>query len=324
MLDTSESMFSYSDAVYGFITRELLKDYIQWGDTVYLLSFADNPFFEAKVLINTRLAIEQIIQQILLLKPLGKYTDFYHALIFLNEFVSDFENRENVEIFLITDEIHDPPPDSSYPVYTKDILVRLFQPVEKVENVGWAVYLLRVASSEQGVTVDSRTSPDGSDESGAPGEPPGSQEEETDSTITNISESGDEAEILQEKDTVSTPFRTEEDLIIEKSEKEEAYEVPKEDYVQEEQKEEQRINIIEEVVIEEATVSKETVVIERQIREPEESTISTENDVFESANGESVGVLEADSVETNLEIRDTQKNLRISMNSSIRMKVKMK
>ena len=115
LLDTSESMFPYFTEVTHYLIKDILTEQLRTGDTFSLLSFASRPEIEISRQIETQQDVDDITNRVLLLQPLGRYTDFVLAVKYLYQFTVDLPLSTKKDILILTDGIHDPPPGSSFP-----------------------------------------------------------------------------------------------------------------------------------------------------------------------------------------------------------------
>jgi Mg-chelatase subunit ChlD len=155
MVDISESMFPVFDDVVNYLLRDLLENRLHQGDSFHLLSFADSPEKEVQITIAETSDLTDVIDRILLLKPLGQYTDLIAAVDFLYDYTWSIPERNKKLILLLTDGIHDPPPGSPNQLESGDVLARLLESSEKIKREGWDVHILRMPGE---------TEPDGSTE----------------------------------------------------------------------------------------------------------------------------------------------------------------
>lgn len=115
LLDVSESVFSIFSEIYSYFFYSVLTRYLDFGDTIHILVFADTPRTEIVKTVNNQSDIEEIIERLLLTYPFGQYTDLISALHFLDEYIENSISRDSDKIVVIlTDGIHDPPPGSPY------------------------------------------------------------------------------------------------------------------------------------------------------------------------------------------------------------------
>ncbi|WP_041866044.1 vWA domain-containing protein [Sediminispirochaeta smaragdinae] len=120
LIDTSESMFSYFDATRDYLIHRILTEELKIGDSFHLLSFSDRPEYEISRKLKGVEEIKDVIARLMLLQPLGHYTDLVAACKELYDYTSDLPLETQKEIFILTDGIHDPPPGSPYPVSSRN------------------------------------------------------------------------------------------------------------------------------------------------------------------------------------------------------------
>ncbi|WP_020613622.1 vWA domain-containing protein [Sediminispirochaeta bajacaliforniensis] len=120
LIDTSESMFSYFDATRDYLIHRILTEELKIGDSFHLLSFSDRPEYEISRKLKGVDEIKDVIARLMLLQPLGHYTDLVAACKELYDYTSDLPLETQKEIFILTDGIHDPPPGSPYPVSSRN------------------------------------------------------------------------------------------------------------------------------------------------------------------------------------------------------------
>ena len=112
MVDTSASMFPYFDDLMNYLVHDLLATRLHRGDTFHLLSFDSTPEVEIALEINSAEAADRAFGRILLLHPLGRYTDLVGRLQFLYKYAKELPETNPKQIILITDGVNDPPPGS--------------------------------------------------------------------------------------------------------------------------------------------------------------------------------------------------------------------
>ena len=149
MVDTSESMFPVFDDVVDYLLRDLLENRLHTGDSFHLLSFADTPEQEIRLDIEDRGDVAAVIDRILLLRPLGQYTDLIAAVDFLYEYTEAIDGGNRKLILLLTDGIHDPPPGSPNRLDEQGVVARLFETSEKIRREGWDVHILRMPGGQE-------------------------------------------------------------------------------------------------------------------------------------------------------------------------------
>ncbi|MBN2553413.1 MAG: VWA domain-containing protein, partial [Spirochaetales bacterium] len=167
MVDISESMFPVFDDVVNYLLRDLLENRLHTGDSFHLLSFADFPEEEIRTDIEDRADLTTVIDRILLLEPLGQYTDLVAAVDFLYAYTRAIPQENRKLVLLLTDGIHDPPPGSPNRLDEKDVLARLLESSEKIRREGWDVHILRMPSEAQPQGADRAGAVPGEDRAGA-------------------------------------------------------------------------------------------------------------------------------------------------------------
>ncbi len=142
LLDTSESMFTYFDSSIDYLIKDIIRNQLKQGDTFHLLTFDSKPQYEISRKLKGNSDIEDILSRILLLQPLGKYTDLIAALVYLTEYTKDLSLGSRKKILILTDGIHDPPPDSIY--NDKDSIPEKIKEITgNMIRQGWDVSLIR-------------------------------------------------------------------------------------------------------------------------------------------------------------------------------------
>ena len=146
LLDTSVSMVPYYSGTVNYLINDIVKQQLQIGDTFHLLSFNDYPEYEISRTIKGESEIVDILNRILLLQPVGKYTDLISAFSYLYDYTDKLRLNSIKNIIILTDGIHDPPPDSSYPVSgtNMDDIKKIS---ENMKRQGWKVSLIQFPST---------------------------------------------------------------------------------------------------------------------------------------------------------------------------------
>lgn len=158
MVDTSASMFPYYDELVQYLLQDLLENWLHKDDTFHLLSFADQPEVEIAARIEEAEDLTRIIERIYLLEPLGRYTDLVAALDYLYEYLSGLEQQTPKLVLLLTDGVHDPPPDSPNRIDADQVLARLLKSADRIRLHGWEIHILQTPSmaSEPGQLSEAR------------------------------------------------------------------------------------------------------------------------------------------------------------------------
>ncbi|MAG14175.1 MAG: hypothetical protein CMN78_06225 [Spirochaetales bacterium] len=143
LLDVSESMFSFFDDTVNFLIRAIVEEHLQKDDGFHLVSFANSPDVELSRVIATQEDIDAVLNRILLLHPLGKYTDLVSALKYLYSFIETLRPDSSKKILILTDGIHDPPPGSPYPATDVELRSVLEKTATQIRDEGWDVGVLQ-------------------------------------------------------------------------------------------------------------------------------------------------------------------------------------
>jgi hypothetical protein len=143
MVDTSASMFPYYDELVQYLLKDLLEHWLHKDDTFHLLSFADQAEVEISAKIEKPEDLTRIIERIYLLEPLGRYTDLIAALDYLYEYLSGLKRETPKLVLLLTDGVHDPPPDSPNRAGADQVLSRLLESADRIRLNGWEIHILQ-------------------------------------------------------------------------------------------------------------------------------------------------------------------------------------
>jgi len=144
MVDVSASMLPVFGDLKTYLLRDLPESRLHAGDTYHLLSFADTPEKELSTTIQAAADLQPVIDRIVLLQPLGGYTDLIAALDFLYEQVRALPGDNEKLLLLLTDGIHDPPPGSPNRLDAAETVTRLLESTEKIRREGWNVHILQM------------------------------------------------------------------------------------------------------------------------------------------------------------------------------------
>ena len=143
LLDISESMFPYFDDTVNYLIGDLLTQHLVSSDGFHLLTFADSPEIELTLDIENGDEISKALDRILLLQPLGQYTDLVSALKFVYSHTSTLRQESKKKILVLTDGIHDPPPGSRYPVGERVYKEVASEVVGDIRKKGWDITLVQ-------------------------------------------------------------------------------------------------------------------------------------------------------------------------------------
>ncbi|HYW83201.1 MAG TPA: vWA domain-containing protein, partial [Spirochaetia bacterium] len=144
MVDTSASMFPYFDDLMNYLVHDLLATRLHRGDTFHLLSFDSTPEVEIALEMNSPEAADRAFGRILLLHPLGRYTDLVAALQFLSKYAKELPETNPKQIILITDGVHDPPPGSPDKMGDAEVRKAVDEVAAAMKKEGWQFDILKV------------------------------------------------------------------------------------------------------------------------------------------------------------------------------------
>ena len=146
LLDISESMLPYFDDTINYLIGDLLKQHLVASDGFHLLTFANNPEIELIIDVEGVEEVNEALDRILLLQPLGKYTDLVSALKFVYSYTSSVRQDSTKKILVLTDGIHDPPPGTPYPVSENVYKEVAAEVAENIRKKGWDITLVQFPS----------------------------------------------------------------------------------------------------------------------------------------------------------------------------------
>ncbi|MFP4563642.1 MAG: vWA domain-containing protein [Spirochaetia bacterium] len=142
LLDISESVFPIFDELVGHLIQDTLTNHLRVGDYFHLITFADSPKIEVSQKIESGDQAEEIVTHLLLLQPLGKYTDLIAAMKYLFHYTGDLPNGRDKIILVLTDGIHDPPPGSPFNRREDEVTEELAKTTERIRSRGWDVRIM--------------------------------------------------------------------------------------------------------------------------------------------------------------------------------------
>jgi len=143
LLDISESMLPYFDDTVNYLIRDILKQHLAPADGFHLLTFANTPGIELTLDVEKDEDIDEGLERILLLQPLGQYTDLVSALKFVYSYTGSLRTASEKKILVLTDGIHDPPPGSPYPVSENTYLETATEVARDIRKQGWDIALIQ-------------------------------------------------------------------------------------------------------------------------------------------------------------------------------------
>ncbi|HUZ17349.1 MAG TPA: vWA domain-containing protein [Spirochaetia bacterium] len=150
LLDTSESMLPYWSETTDYLIKDIITNQLHQGDTFHLISFASRPEIEVAQQIQGEASIQKILARLLLLQPLGRYTDLVAAIKYLYQYTIDLPLSTDKKIIILTDGIDDPPPDSPFPLKlgpngqdTSDNRQQIIETAQAMRRHGWEVHIIQ-------------------------------------------------------------------------------------------------------------------------------------------------------------------------------------
>ena len=152
LLDTSESVFPIFDDLLEVIVEDTVTNHLQAGDYFHLISFNGAPQIEVSKQITTSEDMEDVFTHIFLLQPLGSYTDLLRALQYLYQYTVDLPEARKKYIVVLTDGIHDPPPDSPFAYGKRDIDKELKNITAQIGRKDWELRIVRLQGPDSADT----------------------------------------------------------------------------------------------------------------------------------------------------------------------------
>jgi len=147
MVDTSASMFPYFDDLRQYLLEDILITKLNPGDGFHLLSFDNSPRTEMQTVIEDSATLGALVRRLGLLYPLGRYTDLVAAIEMLLAYVEQLPEPNSKLVLLLTDGIHDPPPDSPNVMGAAEVQATLLQSARRIKREGWSVHILQMPGS---------------------------------------------------------------------------------------------------------------------------------------------------------------------------------
>ncbi len=177
LFDVSESVLPIFNDLQSYLIDTVLRGHVRFGDTIHLISFASQPDMEISRTIMSEDDIEPVIARILLIQPLGRYTDLISAFNYLYQYVFDLPANSEKMVIILSDGIHDPPPTSPfYGVADPDSQIKAI--ARSIHDQGWGVFLIGLPS-DNGTIASGSAAGTGVTSGGTEGT------EGTDSTLLN-------------------------------------------------------------------------------------------------------------------------------------------
>jgi hypothetical protein len=147
MVDISASMEPYFQDVTNYFLNNLLKHSLRLEDNFFFLSFSGLPEIQVKSYNVNQNSVENIVNKIRVLQPIGLYTDLILALDFLNQFTSQLDPSRPKLILFLTDGVHEPIPGSINDIDPTKVVDKLLANAKAIKRNGWAIHLLEVPAT---------------------------------------------------------------------------------------------------------------------------------------------------------------------------------
>ena len=144
LLDVSESVFRIFDDLVNYLIRDALLYQVDTGDTVHLLKFNSHTEEVLEQDIASPEDVEQVIRTVMLLQPLGRYTDLIGAFQTLYNYTLGLPSGKEKTILILTDGIHDPPPGSNYQMTEAEAREWIRKIGENIKRQGWDVHIVQL------------------------------------------------------------------------------------------------------------------------------------------------------------------------------------
>ncbi|MDR2149261.1 MAG: VWA domain-containing protein [Spirochaetaceae bacterium] len=150
LLDTSSSMSAFYHEVSDYLTGPFLREQVRLADTFHLISFSDTARLEIVRRVMDRSDVEVIIGRLLLMYPLGPYSDIDKALHYAESYSNTLTSGRQKRLVLITDGDHHPPAGTAANV---DIEERIGTAQAALQRAGVSLTVVKVPDGLKPVTA---------------------------------------------------------------------------------------------------------------------------------------------------------------------------
>ena len=167
VVDTTESVFSFYDDINNYIVDRILSPVLVRNDYLHIISFSSEGRIEASRKISSDDDLEAVLNQLLLLQPLGQYTDLIATVDFIDNYISSLPEGDVTIVYMLTDGIHDPSPDSPNNRDIRQVKSEFSEKITRIRNrtAEFHLVLLPVNAAHNGqddrLSGDSRTTEEG-------------------------------------------------------------------------------------------------------------------------------------------------------------------
>ncbi len=141
LLDTSKSMTGEFKSTVTYLVEDIMRNYIQIGDSFRMLLFDSYTTVDLEKNINSGNDAADIINHLDLVVPLfGEYTDLIEALDTLYTYTDSISDQNEKRIVILTDGRHDPPPGK----YPKDFdhKAEIDRLTKRLTEKDWAISIV--------------------------------------------------------------------------------------------------------------------------------------------------------------------------------------
>ncbi len=145
LLDSSKSMFTYYNDVIDYVLSGTVREYMRFGDTFHLITFADSTTVEMTQPLRTEQDLRSVIARLYLLYPLGRNTDLVTALKNVHGYVAGLPASSTKYIILITDGMHSPAPGTAYAdMDAAGVTKEISDAATHIKDNGWILKIVRI------------------------------------------------------------------------------------------------------------------------------------------------------------------------------------
>ncbi len=151
LIDRSLSMEQEISSVKDYLQQTLCNNILQSDDFVYAMAFFGETQQLFKGHIGKDFSIEELKDKFAALEADRHYTDIGSALDMLDRDIeaSAASPFSHTYILLLSDNIHEGPPDSPYPGKTRDLDHHLLVPRKEIPREGWKISILGITVEEK-------------------------------------------------------------------------------------------------------------------------------------------------------------------------------
>ncbi len=158
LLDTSASMFAHFETLGTAVIQPLLSSRVSDGDTVHIVSFAEEPRLELSRKVESPADIETIATHLLLLYPLEPWSDVIKALDWTAQYLKQLPTYRAKTLVIISDGEHVAGPESQNAALTPaEAKARIEQSALELKGNGWDFLYLKTPWQQ---TADSMANSD--------------------------------------------------------------------------------------------------------------------------------------------------------------------